>query len=151
MKGKSFLYCHQSRAVATSLLVPDLAMSELDAIRIPYTALNLDILIGEGGAAQVYKGTWTEGQEEGRGRVVAIKKLKVMNDSASIDVITDVNISKAFDEFRRECWVMRYIISNPHLSTIPIITTIISTISTIPAAITTILNSYMLSNFNITF
>jgi hypothetical protein len=61
---------------------------------------------GEGGAAQVYKGVWTAGQG-GKGKVVAVKKLKVMNDSASIDVITDVNITKAFDEFRRECWVMR--------------------------------------------
>lgn len=107
MKGKSFVYCHGVRAVSTALLVPDLAMCELDAIRIPYKDLVLENLIGEGGAAQVYKGLWTAGHEGRRGMVVAIKKLKVMNDSSSIDVITDVNISKAFDEFRRECWVMR--------------------------------------------
>eukprot|EP00026_Physarum_polycephalum_P000022 Phypoly_transcript_00022.p1 GENE.Phypoly_transcript_00022~~Phypoly_transcript_00022.p1 ORF type:complete len:3281 (-),score=556.54 Phypoly_transcript_00022:159-8669(-) len=104
MKGKSFVYCHQTRAVSTAMLVPDLAMLELDAIRIQYKDLILDKMIGEGGAAQVYKGIWTG--QGGKGKVVAIKKLKVMNDSSSIDVITDVNISKAFDEFRRECWVM---------------------------------------------
>lgn len=66
------------------------------------------ICTGEGGAAQVYRGVWLPQGAGGKGKIVAIKKLKVMNDSSSIDVITDVNISKAFDEFRRECWVMRY-------------------------------------------
>lgn len=46
MKGKSFVYCHQTRAVSTAMLVPDLAMLELDAIRIPYKDLVLDKMIG---------------------------------------------------------------------------------------------------------
>lgn len=46
MKSKSFVYCHQIRAVSTAMLVPDLAMTELDTIRIPYQDLELEAMIG---------------------------------------------------------------------------------------------------------
>lgn len=61
-------------------------------------------VIGEGGSAVVHKGRYKDME-------VAIKCLKV-SDSNSIgaDISTDTNSSKAFNEFRRECWVMTYVV-----------------------------------------
>ncbi len=46
MKNKPFLYCNQIRAVATTLLVPDMDMGKLDTIKIPFSDITLDVPIG---------------------------------------------------------------------------------------------------------
>jgi serine/threonine protein kinase len=55
-------------------------------------------IIGQGASAVVYQGVY-------KGSVVAIKKLKVSDPEGS-DMLSDVNVSSAFREFRRECWIM---------------------------------------------
>ncbi|GAM18438.1 hypothetical protein SAMD00019534_016130 [Acytostelium subglobosum LB1] len=103
VKGITFLKCQNQFAVRTELLVPDLAMSNFTGSKIAYADLRVEDLIGEGGAALVYRGRW-------KGQTVAIKKLKTVGNAqpgpgGSIE-INDISLSRAFNEFRRECWIM---------------------------------------------
>ncbi|EGG24144.1 leucine-rich repeat-containing protein [Cavenderia fasciculata] len=103
VKGIPYLKCQGRFQVRTDLLVPDLVMSNFTGSKISYSHLSLDELIGEGGAALVYRGRWKD-------QVVAIKKLKTVSAEAPTLGVTleinDISLSKAFNEFRRECWVM---------------------------------------------
>ncbi|EFA77446.1 leucine-rich repeat-containing protein [Heterostelium album PN500] len=103
VKGLPYLKCQNQYHVRTELLVPDLVMSNFTGSKISYSELKLEELIGEGGAALVYRGRW-------KGHVVAIKKLKTVNNTepgpgGSVE-INDISLSRAFKEFRRECWIM---------------------------------------------
>ncbi len=58
--GKRYINCfHEETSVPVVLdrLVPDLTMKDVQGSKIPFEELQLMDLIGEGGAASVYKGT----------------------------------------------------------------------------------------------
>ncbi|KYR02814.1 leucine-rich repeat-containing protein (LRR) [Tieghemostelium lacteum] len=102
VKGIGFLKCQNLSLVRTDLLVPDLVMSNFTGEKIPYDQLQIEGLIGEGGAALVYRAKY-------KGKDVAVKRLKTVDGTSGSDQPTDINditLSKAFNEFRRECWVM---------------------------------------------
>jgi len=102
VKGTGYLKCQGVYNVRTDLLVPDLVMSNFTGAKIPFEELIMDGLIGEGGAALVYRAIW-------KGQVVAVKRLKTIendNDPNCPIEINDISLSKAFKEFRRECWIM---------------------------------------------
>eukprot|EP01133_Synstelium_polycarpum_P001517 gene1517-1772_t len=103
VKGVPYLKCRTGMIVRTDTLCPDLVMSNFTGSKIFYDQLKLEELIGEGGAALVYRGRW-------KGHTVAIKKLKTVQPTPTTSLssieINDISLSKAFNEFRRECWVM---------------------------------------------
>ncbi|KAF2071594.1 hypothetical protein CYY_007084 [Polysphondylium violaceum] len=102
VKGTGYLKCQGVYNVRTDLLVPDLVMSNFTGAKIPFEELQMDGLIGEGGAALVYRAIW-------KGQVVAVKRLKTIENDNDPDCpieINDISLSKAFKEFRRECWIM---------------------------------------------
>ncbi|KAK5576072.1 hypothetical protein RB653_007210 [Dictyostelium firmibasis] len=100
VKGTGYLKCLTYDAnVRTDLLVPDLVMSNFTGAKIPFDQLMIEEMIGEGGAALVYRARW-------QGQTVAVKKLKTIENLDGPVEINDISLSKAFNEFRRECWVM---------------------------------------------
>ncbi|EFA78013.1 leucine-rich repeat-containing protein [Heterostelium album PN500] len=96
-----YLMCRDTVNVRTDNLVPDLSMATFSGTRITKEQLQFQKLIGEGGSALVYMGMY-------KGKTVAIKKLKVGGASEDEDAGQDSEflLSKAFTEFRRECWIL---------------------------------------------
>mmetsp|Transcript_13456 Transcript_13456/g.18567 ORF Transcript_13456/g.18567 Transcript_13456/m.18567 type:complete len:864 (+) Transcript_13456:1-2592(+) len=82
-------------------LVPDLTMKDFSGSKIAWEELSVGDVIGEGGAATVYKGSWNN-------QPVAIKKLRVqMDDNKFAGPDEDEeSFTKVFNEFRREVYVM---------------------------------------------
>src|SRR5687767_5974370 len=91
--------------VSLDRLVPDLTLKDFDVCKVAYEELTVGDKIGEGGAASVFRGVWKD-------KEVAIKKLKLLEDFAGVTPVDGEEgedlFSKAFHEFRREVWVMRY-------------------------------------------
>jgi Leucine-rich repeat (LRR) protein/serine/threonine protein kinase len=107
MRGRS-LYCRDIRPVRIELLVPDLAMSFYAGKTLDFGELTQAKKIGEGAAAEVFKGTWVGAPQAS----YAIKKLRITDSEDQsmpdqlISAIDDSEVSKAFSEFRREVWLM---------------------------------------------
>eukprot|EP01114_Cavostelium_apophysatum_P016978 TRINITY_DN4943_c0_g1_i2.p1 TRINITY_DN4943_c0_g1~~TRINITY_DN4943_c0_g1_i2.p1 ORF type:complete len:1797 (+),score=541.41 TRINITY_DN4943_c0_g1_i2:200-5590(+) len=104
--GKQILNCvHHDIMTPLHIdqLVPDMVMKEYGGYKISYSDLRLDAILGEGGAAIVYKGEWGDD-------TVAIKKLKAEKSTSSANLASFLeeqdSFSKAFSEFRREIQIM---------------------------------------------
>jgi len=92
--------------VPLELLVPDLKLVYLKGNLVHWSELEIEKQIGRGGFAIVYKGTY-------KGEVVAIKKLEVKSPAADDENGDDEMYTKAFNEFRKEAFVMTNI-SSPY-------------------------------------
>lgn len=108
MRGRQ-LFCRGIRPVRIELLVPDLAMSFYGGKTLDFSELTPAKKIGEGAAAEVFKGTWNGAPTA----AYAIKKLRITDveeqgalSDQLISATDDQEVSKAFSEFRREVWLM---------------------------------------------
>jgi hypothetical protein len=98
MQGRATVTCSTDKhasPVSLARLVPDVALALAASKRLDYNSLNVISEIGEGAFATVYKATLD-------GELVAVKRLKVGQAAG----ISDVSPLKAFEEFRREIWIM---------------------------------------------
>ncbi|PRP75101.1 leucine-rich repeat-containing protein [Planoprotostelium fungivorum] len=102
--GKIYINCVRAAMdtpVRLDRLVPDLTMKDFQGSKIAWEQLEVGDMLGEGGAATVYKGVW-------EGDVVAIKKLKITREDTTSIMLSgeDDSFSKVFNEFRREVFIM---------------------------------------------
>jgi serine/threonine protein kinase len=79
------------KAIQLTRLVPDMALSDLDMVKIPYEELVLSEEVGKGAFGVIHRATWYTLD-------VAVKSLVSMQQ--------EDQRQKAFEEFRREVWVM---------------------------------------------
>lgn len=111
-----FVLCRNIRRIRLDVLAPDLSFADLKRLLIPFDAITLDGVIGEGAFGTVYKGTFN-------GKAVAIKRLNTLEkasagdssstgDSAftlastSMQEDEEDDLKSKFAEFQREVWIM---------------------------------------------
>ena len=91
-----------------SLLVPDIALAELQQYEIDYSQVKIDKFLSEGSSAIVLKGTF-------RGQPVAIKQYRfetAKEDEGGYSVERTLEI---FREFSGEAWIMTLLCNHPNL------------------------------------
>jgi hypothetical protein len=73
----------------------DVAFSDIESIKVEWEDLEIDVEVGKGGFATVFRGCY-------KGEPVAVKKINLLADEAPTAEVLD-----KFNEFRREVSLMR--------------------------------------------
>jgi len=102
--GNLYVHCKNVRKVRLDVLAPDISLSDLRKLVIPFDDLKLIKDIGEGAYGVVYKAKYN-------GKIVAVKEIvgeetEQLSKSISALSTSDTINGSQFLEFKREVWLM---------------------------------------------